>query len=212
MGEEDAPSQTITYLSCHDDWTLWDKLICTMSPRKKFHSRLSNVLRANRLAAAINFCCQGYPFFLAGEEFARTKGGVKNSYCSSPVINQLDWTRAWQNRRLVDYYRGLIALRKKLPCLCDKTSQASHRILAASELSSGCIEISLDNREGRKWDEILLIIHTGKDMQEIHLPHGVWQVLVDDRSSFCWKERRYQEENAVIAPVSVLILGRIRKD
>ena len=34
-----APSQTITYLSCHDDWTLWDKLVYTLSPAKKFHSR-----------------------------------------------------------------------------------------------------------------------------------------------------------------------------
>ena len=159
QGEQEAPSQTITYLSCHDDWTLWDKLVYTMSPRKKFFGRSPKILRANRLAAAMNFCCQGYPFFLSGEEFARTKGGIKNSYRSHPSVNQLSWERAWANRRLVDYYRGLIALRKKLPCLCDKSPQASARICSAVDLAEGCVGISLDNRDGKKWDKVLLIFN-----------------------------------------------------
>lgn len=210
QGEEEAPSQTITYLSCHDDWTLWDKLVLTLNPRKAFYSHSSKVLRANRLAAAINFCCQGYPFFLAGEEFGRTKGGVKNSYRSEASINQLDWIRVWFNHKLVDYYRGLIALRRKLPCLQDKTAQASNRILSAVDLAPGCVGISLDNRDGTKWDKILLIVHTGKTPEEIRLPHGTWQVLVDDVSSFRWKEKKILSDPSVQAlPVSALILGRI---
>ena len=208
QGENEAPSQTITYLSCHDDWTLWDKLVFTLSPRKKFFSRSPKILRANRLAAAMNLTCQGYPFFLAGEEFARTKGGVKNSYRSAPAVNQLDWNRAWANRRLVDYYRGLIALRKKLPCLCDKSPQASSRILSAVDLAEGCVGISLDNHGGKKWDKVLLIFNASQRPVDVSLPEGTWQVLADDVSSFRWREARTVEDTASLFPVSPLILGR----
>ena len=135
---------------------------------------------------------------------------MKNSYRSEASINQLDWTRAWFNHKLVDYYRGLIALRRKLPCLQDKTAQASNRILSAVDLAPGCVGISLDNRDGTKWDKILLIVHTGKTPEEIRLPHGTWQVLVDDVSSFRWKEKKILSDPSVHAlPVSALILGRI---
>ena len=205
-----APSQTITYLSCHDDWTLWDKLIYTLSPGKNFHSRSSKALRANRLAAAINFSCQGRPFLLAGEEFARTKGGIKNTYRSEPRINQLDWSRAWTYHKLVDYYRGLIQLRKKLPCLQDKTPQASMRVVSAVDLAPRCVGISLKNHGGAsKWDKVLLLFNTAQQSQQVHLPSGSWQVLADNVSSFRWRESRITSCSADLPPVSALILGRI---
>ena len=204
-----SPAQTITYLSCHDDWTLWDKLIFTLSPGKKFFGQPPKVLRANRLAAAINFCCQGHPFLLAGEEFGRTKGGIKNSYRSPAEINQLDWNRAWSNRRLVNYYRGLIALRKKLPCLQDKSAEAARRILAQEDLWDGCVRITLDNTPTETgWETLLLIFHTGTQAKEIALPEGRWQVLVDGISSFRWKEHIFLQDTARISPVSALILGQ----
>lgn len=214
LGEHDpfqAPSQTITYLSCHDDWTLWDKLVYTMNPAKKFHSRLTKVMRANRLAAAINFSCQGYPFLLAGEEFGRTKGGVKNSYRSPSWVNQISWSRAWENHKLVNYYRGLIALRKKLPCLQEKGATAAQRILSSVDLAPGCVGMSMDNRGNRtKWDKIVLLFHTGKHPQPVHLPEGNWQILVDHKSSFRWRESHCISDSAVLPPVSALILGRVK--
>ena len=205
-----APSQNITYLSCHDDWTLWDKLIYTLSPGKKFRGRPPKVLRANRLAAAINFFCQGHPFFLAGEEFGRTKGGIKNTYRSDARINQLDWNRAWENHRLVDYYRGLIHLRKMLPCLQDKKTDASERVTAAVDLAPGCAGIAMNNHgEGSRWDEVLLVVNAGSERQRVNLPAGSWQVLVDDRSSYRWKRTELIRNEAELPPVSALILGLV---
>jgi len=123
-----APSQNITYLSSHDDWTLWDKLVYTMDSKHRFEAILPEVLRANRLAAAMNLCCQGHVFMLSGEEFGRTKKGIRDTYKTPLPINRLDWNRAWKNAELVDYYRGLIALRLQCSGLQDKTSEAAARI------------------------------------------------------------------------------------
>jgi pullulanase len=205
-----APSQTINYLSCHDDWTLWDKLVCTLDPERRFEQLQPEVLRANRMAAAINFCCQGRMFFLSGEEFGRTKGGVKNSYNASPEINRLDWNRAWANRGLVDYYRGLIDLRMQLPALQDKSFHAAERFVSAVDLAPDCVGISGGNLGGHsKWDKLLLICNGGSEDREVHLPHGTWQVLADDNSSFRWQVPGSHRDFIKVPHVSALILGRI---
>ena len=205
-----APSQTINYLSCHDDWTLWDKLVCTLDPERKFEQLQPEVLRANRMAAAINFCCQGRMFIHAGEEFGRTKGGVKNSYNASPKINRLDWNRAWANRGLVDYYRGLIDLRMQLPALQDKSFHAAERFVSVVELAPDCVGISGGNLGGHsKWDKLLLICNSGSEDREVHLPHGTWQVLADDSSSFRWQVPGSHRDFITVPHVSALIMGRI---
>jgi len=203
-----TPNQTITYVSCHDDWTLWDKLVCTMDPERNFKAVTPELLRANRLAAAIYFLCQGRPFLLSGEEFGRTKDGVKNSYNASPAINRLDWQRAWDNRALVDYYRGLMALRMLLPAVQDKSENAAKRVLKAVELQSGCVSMVLDNGAD-KWDRVLLIVSVCKEPVTCPLPKGTWQVLADSESSFRWKEPRVVTGSMEAAPVSALILGRL---
>lgn len=207
-GAYQTPNQTITYLSCHDDWTLWDKLVLTMDEKKDFTDIRPDILRANRMAAAINFCCQGRPFLLAGEEFGRTKGGIKNSYCSDSKVNQLDWNRAWQNRELVDYYRGLIGLRMQLPALQDKTPQASKRLLWARQMTPDCVAVGMDNTgAGSRWKQLLMLFNGGSETRTCQLPEGTWQLLVDDLSSTYWKQNRKVGSTATVPPVSVLILG-----
>jgi len=184
--------------------------VCTLDPEKNYEALNPAVLRANRMAAAISFCCQGRLFFLSGEEFGRTKGGVKNSYNASPEINRLDWSRAWANRSLVDYYRGLIDLRMQLPALQDKSAQAAQRIVSAVELAPNCVGISGSNTgDDSKWDKLLLLCNSGGEDREVHLPHGTWQLLADEKSSFRWQLPIAQEGHITVPGVSALILGRI---
>ena len=207
-GAFQTPAQTITYLSCHDDWTLWDKLVYTMDSQKDFEGCGEEIKRANRLAAAIYFSCQGRIFIHAGEEFGRTKGGIKNSYCSSAEVNQLDWKRARENKDLVEYYRGLIALRKQLPGLQDKSSKAKDRILEAFEVAPNCAGVLLDNGgEDSKWETLLLCFNCSQKSAELSLRSGRWQVLADGESAFRWKEALYAEEKIQIPPQSALLLG-----
>ena len=208
-GSFQTPAQTITYLSCHDDWTLWDKLVYTLDPNKDFEGCAEEIKRANRLAAAIYFSCQGRLFIHAGEEFGRTKGGIKNSYCSSPEVNRLDWERAWKNEDLVNYYRGLIALRKQLPGLQDKSAQAKERIWDAFQIAPDCAGVLLDNRaEGSRWETLLLCFNCSKETAELSLPQGSWQVLVNGENAFMWEGNTRLEGKTAIPPQSALLLGK----
>jgi len=209
MGETvQAPSQTITYLSCHDDWTLWDKLVYTLDPERDFETLQPRIVQANRLAAAMYFCCQGHVFLLSGEEFGRTKAGLKNTYRTSLEINRMDWKRAWENKSLVEYYRGLIALRKQLPGLCDKTSVAAQRLLEAKEVQPDCGRFLLDSTGGR-WKRLCMLFYTGKQKTEAKLPEGRWQVLADGTDSFLWNKQLLLQDTATLEPVSALILGEL---
>ena len=204
-----APSQVISYLSCHDDWTLWDKLVMTLDPSRSFEALTPDVLRANRLAAAMLFCCQGHLFMLSGEEMGRTKMGVKNSFKSPLDINRFDWQRAWDNQALGDYYRGLIALRKQLPGLCDKGEMAGMRIRNVQEPKAGTAVIEMDNSgKGSLCDTLLLIFNASSDARSVILPEGKWKVLVCGENSFVWQQEKHISGSAALAPVSALILGR----
>ncbi|MCD8368487.1 MAG: type I pullulanase [Clostridiales bacterium] len=202
-----APSQVITYLSAHDNQTLWDKLVYTLDPERRYDRMTPELLQVNRLAAAMLFTCQGRLFLLAGEEFARTKQGMDNSYNASPDLNQIDWERAWQNRALVDYYRGLIALRKQLPGLCDKSADAKGRIRDGRICTDRCVSFRVDNRPDDRWQELLIVWNAGDSPAALDVEPDGWQVLADGADSFLWQKGRTLQRPEV-GPVSALLLGR----
>ena len=204
-----APEQTITYLSAHDDLTLWDKLVLTLDPQRDFGALSPRTLRANRLAAAINFFCQGRPFFLLGEEAARTKWGDHNSYRSGTWVNRIDWQRAWDAQGLADYYRGLIALRGQLPALCDKRESAASRIRDVYAPADGTAVIVLDNSGQRsRYARVLLAVNVREDVRRVALPQGEWLTLCDGESSFGWQNPQGVSGEAELPPVSALFLGQ----
>ena len=209
-----AASQTINYLSSHDDWTLWDKLVLTMDPARQFDTPAPAVLRANRLAAAFCFGCQGRWFMLAGEEFGRTKQGLQNSFNASAALNQLDWARAWTGpwRDLADYYRGLIALRPQLPGLCSKGPDAPARLRSAWRPARLTAAFLLDNSgPASRWDALLLFYSAAGQPRPAALPDGQWQVLADPDSSFRWQEAApaLLAGQAALPAAGALILGRV---
>ena len=195
-----AASQIISYVSAHDNHTLWDKLGHTFNG---YHDRV----RANKLAAAIYMTCQGNLFMLSGEEFGRTKDNRDNTYNDSIELNRLDWKRAYEFSDLREYYRGLIQLRKQCPGLCDKTPGAAARI-QAEMLSSGFVAIHVDNGPSA-WPELCIIYNRNQATGHFTLPNGLWRVLADESSSFLWQQRGPMLSRQIeIAPVSALILGR----
>ena len=177
-------SQLITYVSCHDNFTLWDKLVLCATPGDGipgpdiFLSPRDDLLAQNRLTAFICFTCPGTPFLQAGEEFARTKLGDGNSYCSPAEINRLDWDRAWRFGALTDYYRGLIRLRQTLPGLWDKSASAADRVTDRTVHAPGVVSFQID--EGGPEGERLLIVYNASGGDYLmELPTGRWIVRAD---------------------------------
>lgn len=210
-----SASQTINYLSSHDDWTLWDKLVITMDPARCFDQPTPAVLQANRLAVAFCFACQGHWFMLAGEEFGRTKQGLQNSFDAPAALNQLDWTRAWTApwQTLADYYRGLIALRGLLPALCDKGPGAPGRLLSSWRPGRLAAAFHLDNKgSSSRWDALTLFFSAAGQPRPAALPDGQWQVLVDPDSSFRWQDPSpaLLSGQVMLPAGGALILGRAR--
>lgn len=100
-----SPCQQILYCACHDDYTLFDHISAVTKDG-------FDVERAQRMAAFMLFSGLGIPFIQAGEEFLRTKHMDGNSYRSPDSINMLDWKRREEFDGTVEYYRGLIAIRR----------------------------------------------------------------------------------------------------
>lgn len=213
--------QIINYVSAHDNFTLWDKLVLSMHrKRPNFDLRYRDVLAANKLAAFIYFTCQGNIFLQAGEEFARTKHGEDNSYCSAPELNMLKWNRTVEYEELVDYYRGLIRIRKKLPGLCDKAPSAAERITGQRIHGEGVVSFLVDNTGSAPcpWDELFIVYNASPDKYAVALPDcakasdasepGAWEVLADGTEADCRRKAELQEHTILAAPHSGMLLGR----
>lgn len=179
-----------------------------MDPGRDFDRLDPALLQANRLAAAICFTCQGRLFLLSGEEFARAKQGVRDSVRSPFQVNALDWRRAWENRELADYYRGLIALRKRLPGLCDKSPEAPKRVEEPVEQTPNCVTATVDNSGNSPWQRLFLAYNAGPDEVLLTLPEGKWELLADGQSSFLWQSPQKWTGIYPLAPVSAAIFGQ----
>ena len=206
-----APSQIVSYVSAHDNFTLWDKLLCVRYEKPEFTARDTVALAQNRLAAGIYLTSFGLPFMQAGEEFARTKKGVGNSYRSSPALNRLDWNRAEQYHALVDYYRGLLALRAAFPRL-GSTDRHAPEALQFFALEQPLVGWTLPAvwGDGAAWSALCVFYNPTETACTVSLPAGQWKLLSDGTSSSLWRgQSRIFTGNAPLAPYSATIFGAV---
>ena len=182
------PTQTVTYNSCHDNYTLWDKLVATSGSIDDYKVRDEKLVSMNKLAAAITLTSQGISFFQAGEEFARTKRGDENSYRSSSKINQLDWDRRNDYSDLVQYYAGLIEIRKNFAPFTDPTETSVKNIKFIENLPKGVIAYTLKNdlKDENQWKQAAVMFNATGENVEVELPEGLandWVVVVNGDSA-----------------------------
>lgn len=177
----DGPLETINYVSCHDNHTLWDRLDLSLKDETR-----GNKVRMDKLANALVLTSQGVPFLHAGEEFLRTKKGEENSYNLPDEINRLDWTRKKENFSVFEYYRDLVALRKAHPAFRMKTASAVRENLKFYEELGLKIEppaiayLLYGYRAGDAWGSILVLVNPEKTARRFALPTGKWLKAFDD--------------------------------
>ena len=206
-----SPGQIVSYVSAHDNFTLWDKLLMVRYARPEFAAVDKTALAQNRLAAGIYLTSMGLPFWQAGEEFARTKKGQGNSYRSSPALNRLDWHRAEQFHGLVDYYRGLIGLRAAFPRLgaLDKASPNAIEFFPLEQPLVGW-RLPAQWGDGAAWSALCVYYNPTETAQVVTLPGGNWKLLSDGISSSLWRgESRVCNGQTVLLPLSATVFGQV---
>ncbi len=107
----DDVRQTINYAECHDNLTLFDKLNASFDGADFEYTE--RVKLAEKTAAALIMLSRGLAFIQAGQEFLRSKNGDSNSYNKPDSVNSIKWNGVTENSDIVDYYRGLIAIRRR---------------------------------------------------------------------------------------------------
>ena len=172
------PSQTINYVSCHDNHTLWDRLI-NSQPDISDGERL----KMHKLANAVVLTSQGIPFLHAGVEMLRTKNGEENSFESPDAINKLDWSRKTTYQKVFDYYKKLIYLRKNHPAFRMPTTQMIQQHLKFMDFKEGDLLIGYTisgNANGDSWKDILVLFNGNLEAKTIDLPEGKWTVALNE--------------------------------
>ncbi len=163
------PSQTVTYTSAHDNYTLYDKLVKSVKGGSGYGNRYDDLVAMNKMAGGIILTSQGISFFQAGEEFARSKGGDENSYKSATSVNQLTWNNTITYSDIVSYYKGLIEIRKAYAPFRDPTNTSNDTIYFSwgTSFPSNVVAFTMYNKQytGKEWN-FAAVIHNANTTQK----------------------------------------------
>ncbi|OIJ09264.1 type I pullulanase [Anaerobacillus arseniciselenatis] len=192
------PYQSVNYVECHDNHTLWDKL--TLSNHDQGDETRAKI---HRLATAMTILSQGIPFLHAGQEFFRTKQGVENSYCSPDEINKIDWKRKALHMDNVDYVKGLIALRRNNDVFRLRDKEAVKKNMFILDTPTQCIAYMLKNSNG-----MFVVMHNASEEEkEIILPaSGKWEVFVEEDVATATSVNVLEASKTIIKGLSTTVL------
>ena len=170
------PTQMMSYVSCHDDMCLVDRLKASIPGIGE-----AELIRLDLLAQTAVFTSQGVPFMLSGEELLRTKLGVHNSFESPDSINHLDWTNKTKYPQVFAYYKNLIALRQHHPAFRLGSADLVRKHLEFLKTPEQVVAYRLKNYAGRDdWRNIIVILNAGKTDMEVDIPEGNYTVVCCD--------------------------------
>ena len=162
------PSQTVTYTSAHDNYTLYDKLVTSCKGGSGYGTRYEDLVAMNKLAGGIILTSQGMSFFQAGEEFARTKYGDENSYKSASSVNQLVWNNTITYADIVAYYKGLIEIRKAYAPFRDPTNTSNDTIYFSwgDSMPSNVVAFTMYNKLSTDGWNFAAVIHNANSTEK----------------------------------------------
>lgn len=163
------PSQMISYVSCHDDMCLVDRLRASIPGIKQ-----EELIDLDKLAQTAVFTSQGIPFMYAGEEVMRDKKGVHNSFQSPDSINAIDWHRKAEHADVFAYYKGLILLRKLHPAFRMGSGDMVRKNLEFLPVSArNIVAFRLKNyANGDSWGDIIVVLNARKESIKQSVPDG----------------------------------------
>lgn len=197
------PWQTISYASCHDDHTLFDKL------KVSTEAEDDEIARMHTLANTIVLTSQGVPFLHAGVDFLRTKGGDHNSYKSPDSVNALDWERKGYYSKIHGYYKDLIELRKKHKILRLGSKEQIERSISFLSSPEGVVSYVIKSVENDpEWNEVFVAFNGNAEDVSIEIPEGEWFISIEDHDIYSNDKTINGDGNYTIKGTSALLLHR----
>ena len=208
-----SPAQTVNYASCHDGYTLFDRITLSTPDASE-----ADRIRMNNLAAAIYMTSQGVPFIHAGEEMLRSKpleeGGFEhNSYKSSDALNSLKWddlnSETYQD--VYSYYKGLIAFRKAHPALrMTSAEEVAEKITTIGGVDFNVVALHIAAGANGEENEIVAIFNPRAEATVVTLPEGEWTICVNGENAGTEALGTAQGEVSVDA-ISAMMLVKARE-
>ena len=169
------PTQMISYVSCHDDLCLVDRLKASI-PEVVYDK--DALIRLDELAQTAVFTSQGVPFMLSGEEMLRDKKGVHNSFNSPDSINHLDWNNLTAYPQVFQYYSRLIRLRKNHPAFRLSNADLVRKHLEFLPVQDCLVAFRLkDHAGGDKWNNIYVILNANSSLRTVNIPKGNYTIV-----------------------------------
>lgn len=212
-----SPTQTVNYASCHDNYSLMDKLAVSR-PDASFEDRT----RMNNLAAAIYMTSEGIPLIHAAEELLREKldedgQPVENSYNSSDLVNSIKWSNldkeAYRNVR--DYYKGLIAFRKNHAALRLTTAAEVKANVKYNWITNETVMFVINGKDSiadEVSDGIVVIFNANTEAKDVDLYNGYgvaegeWKVCINDQKAGIETIATVSDGKVTVAPISAMVL------
>ena len=242
----------VNFLTCHDGFTLYDLYAyndkhneangwnntdgandnrswnCGVEGETDDPEVLSLRRRMIRNACAVLMCSHGTPMFLAGDEFGNTKFGNNNSYCQDNITSWLDWRMLEKNKDLFEFFKFMIAFRKKHPVIhkqlptsvCGMDPIHTHNLNAEEtdiprDARTFCVSFAGYDKEKGKDDLIYVAVNTFWEDVTITLPNlhgrGAWHLSVntygDGNGHYCYPEGQEVriDRSFVMRPRSVAV-------
>lgn len=198
------PWQCINYASCHDNYTLFDKLVLSCPETTEDEHR-----RMVMLAGALILTSQGIPFLHGGVEMARSKQGDHNSYKSPDSINQIDWQRKKTYQQIFNYYQSLIQLRRNHPAFRMATAdQIRNHLVFSYDYQPGVASYQLTNNANNdQWKNILLVFNGNRHSINFKLPkQTTWRIIASESTINQYSTQYFSDPEIDVSGISMLIL------
>ncbi len=196
------PTQMMSYVSCHDDMCLVDRLKSSIPGISD-----DELIRLDLLAQTAVFTSQGVPFMLSGEELLRSKKGVHNSFESPDSINQLDWQNLQRYPQVFKFYQDLIALRKHHPAFRLGDAHLVRKHLEFLDAPKGVVAFRLKDYAGRDdWRNIVVILNANREQVAVSLPKATYTIVCQNGAINEASTDKLSGHRALIAPQSAMIL------
>ena len=171
------PLQMMSYVSCHDDMCLVDRLRTSVTDLKG-----NDLEKLDMLAQTAVLTSQGIPFIFAGEEVMRDKKFVHNSFQSPDSVNAINWHNKAKYQWVFNYYKGLIAMRKHHPAFRLGSAELVRQHLEFLPVEgSGVVAFCLkEHAGGDVWNNIIVVLNARREAAKIEVPEGKYIAVVKD--------------------------------